>query len=401
MSTTSLTGLENRAETVMQLRPTDEEAALRASVAAIGQRFGHSYFMEKTRASEPPTELWQALGNHGFLGASLPEEYGGGGQGLWALTIVAEELAAAGCPLLPLVFSQAICGNIIAKYGTVDQKNRWLRGIAQGDIKFSFAITEPDAGSNSHNLSTHAEAEAEGWILRGHKTFISGVEDCDAVLVVARTGRHRVTDRGLLSLFVVDPDMPGFTKQLVPTAIQAPEKQWSLFFDDVALSADRLIGAPNEGLRAVFDGLNPERVLGAAFCTGVGRYALDKAVRYVNERNVWGVPIGQHQAVAHPLAEAKIALELARLMTYKAAMLYEAGSAEAGEAANMAKFAAAEAGTSCLDHAVQVHGGNGVALEYGLTDMYWLVRLLKIAPVSREMVLNFVAEHTLGLPKSY
>jgi alkylation response protein AidB-like acyl-CoA dehydrogenase len=385
----------------MRLEPSAEEKALRESVAKISASFGHEYFMEKTRASEPLTELWQVLGGQGFLGASLPEEYDGGGQGLWTLAIVAEETAAAGCPLLPLVFSQAICGNVIAKYGTAEQKERWLRGIATGKLKFSFAITEPDAGSNSHNLSTHAERSGDGWTLRGQKTFISGVEDCDALVVVARTGRHEETGRGLLSLFVVDPDIPGVAKQHVPTALQAPEKQWSLFFDDVRLDADRLIGKPNEGLRAVFDGLNPERVLGAAYCTGIGRYALDKASRYVNERCVWGVPIGKHQGVAHPLAEAKIALELARLMTYKAAMLYEAGSADAGEAANMAKFAAAEAGTQCVDRAIQVHGGNGVALEYGLTDMWWLVRLLKIAPVSREMVLNYVAEHTLGLPKSY
>jgi alkylation response protein AidB-like acyl-CoA dehydrogenase len=401
VSTTSLTPPATDLAPVMRLVPSPEEKALRESVAKIGASFGHEYFMEKTRAGEPPTELWQVLGEHGFLGASLPEEYDGGGQGLWTLAIVAEELAAAGCPLLPLVFSQAISGNVIAKYGTAEQKDRWLRGIATGKIKFSFAITEPDAGSNSHNLDTRAEQSGDGWALRGQKTFISGVEDCDAILVVARTGRDEKSGRGLLSLFVVDPDMPGVEKQHVPTALCAPEKQWALFFDNVQLESDRLIGRPNEGLKAVFDGLNPERVLGAAFCTGIGRYALDKATRYVNERSVWDVPIGKHQGVAHPLAEAKIELELARLMNYKAAMLYEAGSAETGETANMAKFAAAEAGTHCVDQAVQVHGGNGVALEYGLTDMWWLVRVLKIAPVSREMVLNFVAQHTLGLPKSY
>jgi alkylation response protein AidB-like acyl-CoA dehydrogenase len=401
MTTTSLTPAAADLGPVMRLVPSPEEKALRESVAKIGASFGHEYFMEKTRAGEPPTELWQVLGEQGFLGSSLPEEYDGGGQGLWTLAIVAEELAAAGCPLLPLVFSQAISGNVIAKYGTAEQKDRWLRGIATGTIKFSFAITEPDAGSNSHNLDTQAEQSGDGWSLRGQKTFISGVEDCDAILVVARTGRHEKSGRGLLSLFVVDPDMPGVEKQQVPTALCAPEKQWALFFDNVQLDADRLIGRADEGLKAVFDGLNPERVLGAAFCTGIGRYALDKATRYVNERSVWGVPIGKHQGVAHPLAEAKIELELARLMNYRAAMLFEAGSAEAGEAANMAKFAAAEAGTHCVDQAVQVHGGNGVALEYGLTDMWWLVRLLKIAPVSREMVLNFVAQHTLGLPKSY
>ncbi|MFE3003085.1 acyl-CoA dehydrogenase family protein [Nocardia sp. NPDC059246] len=385
----------------MRLEPTPEEKALRETVARIGARYGHSYFMAKTHAGEPPTELWRELGEQGFLGTSLPEEYGGGGQGLWTLTIVMEELAAAGCPLLPLVFSQAICGNLLAKYGTEEQKERWLRGVVTGEIRFSFAITEADAGSNSHNVTTRAKRVGDGWVLRGQKTFISGVEAADAIVVVARTGKHPKSGRGLVSLFVVDADDPAISRQHIPTAIQAPEKQWTLFFDDVKLGLDRLIGAENDGLRTVFDGLNPERVLGAAMSTGIGRYALDKAARYVSARQVWGVPIGSHQGVAHPLAEAKIELELARLMTYKAALLYEAGSPETGEAANMAKFSAGEAGVHCVDTAVQVHGGNGVALEYGLTDMWWLARLTKIAPVSREMVLNFVAEHSLHLPKSY
>jgi alkylation response protein AidB-like acyl-CoA dehydrogenase len=347
MTAIGLTPPASELAPVMRLVPSPEEKALRESVAKIGASFGHEYFMEKTRAGEPPTELWQVLGEQGFLGASLPEEYDGGGQGLWTLAIVAEELAAAGCPLLPLVFSQAISGNVIAKYGTAEQKDRWLRGIATGKIKFSFAITEPDAGSNSHNLDTRAEQSGDGWVLRGQKTFISGVEDCDAILVVARTGRDEKSGRGLLSLFVVDPDMPGVEKQHVPTALCAPEKQWALFFDDVALEADRLIGRPDEGLKAVFDGLNPERVLGAAFCTGIGRYALDKATRYVNERSVWDVPIGKHQGVAHPLAEAKIELELARLMNYKAAMLYESGSAETGATASRSSTASPTCGGWC------------------------------------------------------
>ena len=384
----------------MRLVPSPEEKAIRESVAAIAARYGHDYFMEKTRAGEPPTELWQELGKLGYLGAFLPEEYGGG-QGLWSLTIVTEELAAAGCPLLPIVFSQAICGNLLATYGTEEQKARWLRGIGSGDIRFSFAITEADAGSNSHGVSTRATRTPEGWVLRGQKTFISGVENADAIVVVARTGEHAESGRGLLSLFIVDVDAPGLTRTHVPTAVQAPDQQWTLFFDDVVVGEDRLLGVAEEGLRALFSGLNPERVLGAALSTGIGRYALDKASRYVNERQVWGVPIGSHQGVAHPLAEAKIELELARLMTYKAAMLYEAGSAETGEAANMAKFAAGDAGVRCVDVAIQVHGGNGVTIEYGLTDMWWLVRLTKIAPVSREMVLNFVAQHSLHLPASY
>lgn len=386
------------AEVAMSLEPTREEAMLRATVARIASDFGHEYFMKQTRAGEPPTELWRTLGEKGFLGVYLPEEYGGGGMGVWALAIVAEELAAAGCPLLPIVFSQAICGNLIAKHGTDKQRAR-VEGIARGETKFSFAITEPDAGSNMHRISTTARRVGDSYVLQGTKTFISGVEDADAIVVVARTGQ---TDHGkaLLSLFIVEPDAPGLERQLVPTAIEAPEKQWQLFFDDVELGADSLLGVENEGLRSVFDGLNPERVLGASISIGIGRYALDKATRYVNERDVWGTPIGTHQGIAHPLAEARIELEAARLMTEKAARLLDAGL-PAGEAANMAKYLAAEAGVHCLDRAIQCHGGNGVSIEYGLTDMWWLMRLMHIAPVSREMVLNYVAEHSLGLPKSY
>jgi alkylation response protein AidB-like acyl-CoA dehydrogenase len=393
------TTTETPAPATLSLVPSAEEAALRETVSRIGADFGHEYFMRKARAGESVSELWHALGEKGFLGVCLPEEYGGGGLGMWALSAVSEELAAIGCPLIPVVFSQAICGNLLAKYGTDEQKDEWLEGIATGESLFSFALTEPDAGSNSHNLATTARRENSKYVLRGTKTFISGVEDADQVVVAAKTGETE-KGRGLLSLFVVDPESPGLERQHVPTALEAPEKQWMLFFDDVEVEADRLLGTENEGLKALFDGLNPERIIGAAFCIGIGRYALDKAARYVNERVVWDVPIGAHQGVAHPLAEAKIELESARLMNEKAARLYDAGL-PAGEAANMAKFLAGEAGVHCLDRAIQVHGGNGLALEYGLTEMWWLVRLLKIAPVSREMVLNYVAEHSLGLPKSY
>ncbi len=388
------------AAAVLHLRPTDEEKMLRDSVSEIARGFGHSYYMEQVRSGGSAEELWKTLGERGYLGVCLPTEYGGGGQSLWTLMIVAEELAAAGCPMVPLVFSQAICGQLIAKHGTRDQKDAWLEGIASGGLKFSFAITEPDAGSNSHKIGTVAEKTDSGWVLRGTKTFISGVEDSDYIVVVARTGL-RPDGRGLLSLFVVDPDADGLERQLIPTAIEVPEKQWTLFFDGVHIDSNRLVGTENEGLRAVFDGLNPERILGATQTIGLGRYAIEKATQYAREREVWGVPIGSHQGVAHPLAVAKIELEAARLMVQKACALYDAGDPDVGEVSNMAKYLAGEAGSHCIDQAIQVHGGNGVALEYGLTDVWWLARLIKIAPVSHQMVLNYIAEHSLGLPKSY
>jgi alkylation response protein AidB-like acyl-CoA dehydrogenase len=226
------------------------------------------------------------------------------------------------------------------------------------------------------------------------------VDEAAQILVVTRTGLDEATGRATLSLFVVDSDAPGLEVVPLPVEIRAPEKQFTLFFDDVAVDPSRCIGGEGAGLRTLFFGLNPERVVSAAVLNGVSRYALDKAARYANERQVWGVPIGTHQGLAHPLAEAAIAVELARLMCDKAAWLFDEGQ-DAAEASNMAKFAAADAAGIALDRAIETHGGNGMATEYGLATLWGIVRLLKVAPVSREMLLNFVAQRTLGLPRSY
>jgi alkylation response protein AidB-like acyl-CoA dehydrogenase len=388
------------APAALSLVPSQEETLLREAVGGICASFGREYMQQKRDDGEPPSELWDALASNGYLGVNIPEEYGGGGLGMTALSWVGEEIAAAGCALLLIVVSPAIVGSILVRHGTPSQKDRWLRGIGRGTTKIAFAITEADAGTNSHNLATSLRREDGRFVLNGQKTFISGVEDADAVLVVARM---RLPDGklGLPTPVIVDVDAPGFTRQAIPMAVRGADKQWTLFFDDVELEEERLIGGEGGGLGVLFDGLNPERIMGASISTGVARLALEKGAAYARERRVWGQPIGAHQGVAHPLAEAKIELELARLMTQKAAALYDAGVPGAGEAANMAKYAAAEAGIKCVDRAIQAHGGNGFALEYGLSDLWWGVRVARTAPVSREMVLNYVAEHSLGLPKSY
>jgi alkylation response protein AidB-like acyl-CoA dehydrogenase len=386
----------------MDFAETAEQRLLRASVAEVAARYGHAYWLGKARAGEKTRELWDEVGRLGYLGVSVPEEYRGGGRGIVELAIVAEELAAAGCPLLLIVVSPAICATVIARSGTTEQKERWLPGLATGAVKMAFAITEPDAGSNSHRLSTVAKRDGTDWVLSGRKTYISGVDEADAVLVVgraedARTGTLRP------ALAVVPTDAPGFEKTLIPVEITGPEKQFALFLDEVRLPADAMVGeTADAALAALFAGLNPERITGAAVANGIGRYALGKASAYANTRQVWGVPIGSHQGLAHPLAHAAIQVELARLMTAKAGWLYDTGDdAAAGEAANMAKYAAAEAALAALDQAIQVHGGNGLATEYGLATLWGATRLVRTAPVSREMILNFVASHTLGLPRSY
>jgi alkylation response protein AidB-like acyl-CoA dehydrogenase len=384
----------------MDFTAVDEHRDLRAAVAAVAGEFGSGYYLEHAASRTPTTELWSAMGKQGFLGVNIPEDYGGGGMGLSELAIVCEEMGAAGCPLLLIVVSSAISAECITRFGSAAQKDKYLPGLASGESKIVFAITEPDAGSNTHKISTTATRDGDDYILRGTKYYISGVDEADAILVVTRTGVDERTGHGKLSLFVVDVDTPGLAATVLPVDVAMPEKQFTLFFDDVRVPADRLIGVEGEGFVQVFHGLNPERITGAALCLGVGRLALAKAARYANDRAVWGKPIGTHQGVSHPLAKAKIELELASLMTTKAAWLHDQGL-PAGSAANMAKYAAAEAGIGALDAAIQTHGGNGVSTEFGLIPYWGMCRLLRIAPVNREMILNYVAQHDLGLPKSY
>lgn len=380
---------------------TTERRALRDVVAALGRKYGATYVQGKARAGEHTDDLWREAGRLGYLGVSLPEEYGGGGGGIADLVIVLEELATAGCPLLLLVVTPAICGSIIARHGTEEQKRRYLPGFADGSVRMAFGITEPDAGSNSHRLTTTARRDGSDWILNGRKVFISAVDECESTLIVARTEDAK-TGKLKPTLFIVPRDAPGFEFRPIPMDLVSPEKQFELYLDDVRLPADALVGDEDAGLLQLFAGLNPERIMVAAFANGIARHALNRAVEYANSRVVFKTPIGAHQALAHPLAQCRIEVELARLMTQKAALLNDAGDDfGAGEAANMAKYAAAEAAVHSVDQAVQTLGGNGLTQEYGLAALINVARVTRVAPVSREMILNFVAQHTLGLPKSY
>ncbi|MBT2466638.1 acyl-CoA dehydrogenase [Streptomyces sp. ISL-66] len=380
---------------------SEEHKALRAAVAALGRRYGREYLARVAREGGHPDELWADAAKLGYLGVNLPEEYGGGGGGIAELSIVLEELGAAGCPLLMMVVSPAICGTVIARFGTEAQKRAWLPGLADGTRTMAFGITEPDAGSNSHRITTTARRDGDAWVLTGRKVFISGVDIADATLIVGRTEDAR-TGRLKPCLFIVPRDTPGFTRSVIDMELQAAEKQFELVLDEVRLPSSALVGDEDAGLLQLFAGLNPERVMTAAFAIGMGRYALAKAVDYAKTRQVWKEPIGAHQAIAHPLATAHIELELARLMMQKAARLYDAGDdMGAGEAANMAKYAAGEACVRAVDQAVHTLGGNGLTREYGLAALIVASRVARIAPVSREMILNFISHQTLGLPKSY
>ncbi|MEU9783004.1 acyl-CoA dehydrogenase family protein [Streptomyces phaeochromogenes] len=380
---------------------TDEHKALRAAVAALGNRYGRDYLTKVVAAGAYPDELWSEAAKLGYLGVNLPEAYGGGGGGIAELSIVLEELGAAGCPLLMMVVSPAICGTVIARFGTADQKQDWLPALADGTRTMAFGITEPDAGSNSHRITTTARRDGTDWILTGRKVFISGVDIADATLIVGRAEDAR-TGKLKPCLFIVPRDAPGFERRQIDMELHGAEKQFELTLDDVRLPAEALVGDEDAGLLQLFAGLNPERIMTAAFAIGMGRYALSRAITYARERTVWRDPIGAHQAIAHPLAQAHIELELARLMMQKAALLYDSGDdAGAGEAANMAKYAAGEACVKAVDQSVHTLGGNGLTGEFGLASLITASRVARIAPVSREMILNYVSHQTLGLPKSY
>ena len=389
----------NRLAASRLLELSDHHGALRDSVARVVAPFGREYFQRVVKLGEKPTELWHALGQAGFLGVHIGEEWGGAGGGLGDLNVVIEETAAQGCPLLYLVI-QSICAPIIEKHGSEALKQHWLPGLASGELKMAFAITEPDAGTNTHRIATRAKRMANGWVLNGKKHWTSGLDEAEAVLVVARDEDLSTPDRSALSLFIVPARAKGISAHKIDAALMSPENQYTVFFDDVEIGEDALIGEAGKGLAHVFEGLNPERVCAAAINNGIACYALNRAATFAKERKVWRTSIGAHQGVAHPMAEAYMEVQAARLMTATAAQMFD-NEVDAGEAANMAKFLAAESSLKALDQAMQTHGGLGLAYEYGLADLWFIARLHRTAPVSREMILNYIAKHSLDLEKSY
>lgn len=356
-----------------------------------------------------PDELWDKMAEIGLFGALVPEEYGGTGLGLLAMTLALEAFASEGLgnalALLTTMDTMAIL-----RAGTEEQKRHWLPQIAEGKLRLAFAITEPDAGTNSFKMRTLARKEGKTYRLTGQKAWITGVDRADYVLVVARTLPYdQLIEQGLprtygLGLFLVDTQAKGLSMQPMETMGIEGFRQFFLYFDDVEVPEEHRIGPEHRGAEVMFNALNPERILAAAMCVGMAEYALSKAAAYAKERRVFGdTPIGAYQAVQHPLARLKVQQEAARLLSYQAAAAFDQGlpPAEIGVYANMAKYLASETAFEALDRAIQTHGGNGFVKEYHLIQMLAPARLIKTAPINNEMVLNFIAEHALGLPRSY
>ncbi|MFQ5878899.1 MAG: acyl-CoA dehydrogenase family protein, partial [Dehalococcoidia bacterium] len=366
------------------------------------KKYDRSYWLTCSREGRFTEELWQELAEGGYLGMMIPEQYGGAGLGMREMGVLLEEIGNQGIPLLLLVVSNVMDAILIAKHGTEAQKKRYLPALAGGGEKGCFAITEPTAGSNSFRIETLARLDGDSYVIKGQKTFITGVNQSDYILLVTRTTPFDdVEDKQEgLSLFIVDRRSPGLELQEQDTRILHPEKQFAIFLDNVRVPRENLLGKEGMGTRYLFDALNPERISGAAVAVGLGRFVLQKAVAYAKERVVFDVPIGAHQGLQHPMAIAKIHLELAALMARHAASLFDRGE-NAGPRANMAKFAAAEAAIEACDLAIEVHGGSGFTGDMDIITLWPLIRLLRTAPVSREMILNYVGEHVLGLPRSY
>jgi acyl-CoA dehydrogenase len=370
---------------------------------AIAQKFDRKYWMDCAEKRAFPQALYQQVADDGFVGTMVPEEFGGAGQGMTEMHLFLEGLSNNGIPLLNLVVGAAMSLGFIAKHGSPAQKERYLPAACSGKIRFCFAITESDAGSNTIRTKTIAKRRGNRFSLSGQKTFITDADGSDFALVVARTRPHTEVQRKTegFTLFVVDLKAKGVEKQYIPVSIPAPETQWQLFFDGVDLGPEDVVGEIDKGFSILFKSLNPERILVGSICCGLGRYALKRAVAYTSDRKVFNdVPIGSYQGLQHPLASAHTDIEMASLMTLKAAWTFDQGR-ETGEFANMAKLAAADAGIKAVDTAIQCHGGNGFTKEYGIFDLYPLVRLLKTAPLNREMILNYIGEHVMGLPRSY
>ena len=382
----------------LQSRIRDIQEATRGVTA----QYGRAYILECIKEDRFPDELWAKLGEFGLLGLSIPEEHGGSGGGVLELTALNEALALAGVPTLFLVVTGL--GRVpIVRNGTAEQIRKYVTPTCTGEKKMCFAITEPNAGTNSFAMNTLATPNGKGgWTLKGQKVFISGARDADFMLVVARTTRaSEVKNRTEgMSLFVLDMNTPGIKLQQLNIQVETAERQYMVFFDDVELPADALIGEAGKGAKLMFEGLNSERLLAAGAALGMGDYALAKAVSYSKERKPFGKPIGSYQALQHRMAMAKAQIEAARLMTYTAAERFDAGE-DAGAHANMAKLLGSEAAVAAVEAALQTHGGYGFDRDYDVVTLWPMLRLLKIAPINNEMLLNYIGEHVLGLPKSY
>jgi len=377
--------------------------AIRESVQALCARYPDQYWREKDRERAYPGEFVEALTEAGFLAVLIPERYGGSGLGLTAAAAILEEVQRAGANGAACHAQMYIMGTIL-RHGSDAQKTKWLPAIAAGALRLqAFAVTEPTSGTDTLSLRTTAVRAGDMFIVNGQKVWTSRAEHSDLMLLLARTTPRDDVKKKIegLSVFVVDMrDALGNGLTIKPIRSMINHATTEVFFDDLEVPAENLIGEIDQGFRYILDGMNAERTLIAAECIGDARWFIDRSSAYAKEREVFGRPIGQNQGVQFPIARAYAATEAANLMTQRAAALFDAGE-PVGEAANLAKLLASEASWQAADMCVQIHGGFGFAEEYDVERKFRETRLYQVAPISTNLILSYVAEHVLGLPRSY
>ncbi len=383
--------------------PDDDITAIRRSVKGICDRFPGDYWREKDRERAYPTEFVRALTEDGFLSVLIPEAYGGSGLGLRAAVAILEEIHKNGCNAAACHAQMYTMGTLL-NHGSDAQKSQWLPAIASGDLRLqAFGVTEPTSGTDTLSLRTTAVRDGDHYVVNGQKVWTSRAEHSDLMLLLARTTPKDQVEKksGGLSVFVVDMrEALGNGLTIRPIRAMINHSSTEVFFENVRVPAGNLLGEEGKGFRYILDGMNAERTLIAAECLGDSTWFIDKAVAYANERNVFGGPIGRNQGIQFPIARAHAETEAARLMVYRAAEMFDRGE-PCGPEANMAKLLAADASWHAADMCMQTHGGFAFAEEYDVERKFRETRLYQIAPISTNLILSYVAEHVLGLPRSY
>ncbi|WP_244223428.1 acyl-CoA dehydrogenase family protein [Amycolatopsis circi] len=383
---------------------TRDQEDIRRAVRELAARFPDEYWAERDERSEFPREFYDAFASAGWLGMAIPEQYGGGGLGILEAALLLEEVAASGagmngCSTMHLTIFGL---NTIVKHGSEEMRQEILPGAVDGSLHVCFGVTEPDAGTDTTRISTFARRDGDSYVVNGRKVWITKAGQSQKMVLIARTTPRDEVEKPTdgMSLFVVDIESDAVQLRAIPKLGRNAVSSYEVLIDGLRVPESARVGEEGKGFRYLLDGLNPERILLAHEALGIGRAALRRAVRYAGERQVFGRPIGQNQGLAFPLAEAATRLDAAELMARNAAWRYDNGLS-CGKEANMAKWLCADAGFQAADQAIQTHGGMGYAREYHVERYFREARLLRLAPISQEMVLNYVSQHVLGLPRSY
>ena len=388
----------------MQFDEDEDITSIRVAIRDLCKSFGDEYWRARDEQHEFPWDFYKAMADGGWIGIAIPEEYGGGGRGISEASVILEEVAASGAAMngASAIHLSIFGMNPVAKHGTAQMREKYLPKVASGDLHVAFGVTEPDAGTDTTSITTRAVKNGDHYVVHGQKVWTTKAQDSDKVLLLCRTTPlaecKRRTDG--MSLLLADLQNPQVDIRAIDKIGRNAVASCEVRYDGLKVDADDLVGEEGRGFSYLLDGLNPERILIASEALGIGKLALKTAVNYANERHVFGRSIGQNQGIAFPLAEAHMRLHAAELAVREAAWRYDAGL-PCGEHANSAKFLASDAAFFAADRAMQTHGGFSFAKEYNVGRYWTESRLMKIAPVSQEMVMNYVSEHVLGLPRSY